>query len=192
MERGEKERWRKRKGQRECFKPQRCNSLRFLFSFFSALDSSRALASNSAATESLSCPRLISHFHLLKAINTHRDTERWETRNNKERLSGINSTTALALFSLAHTALEAEWDRWWSYGLSRMHGMTDVNRDWGMKDTDRVSQGKGILQQRADLKDSSRLKLIEIPFVAFGVFHVVSLSLCQCPQSLNKQIGLPS
>lgn len=39
------------------------------------------------------------------------------------------------------------------------------------------AKAKGILQQRADLKDSSRLKLIEIPFVAFGVFYVISLSL---------------
>lgn len=64
-----------------------------------------------------------------------------------------------------------------------------------MKDTDRVSQGEGVLQQRADLKDSSRLKLIEIPFVAFGVFYVSFLSLLKRPQSkpslsLNKQIRL--
>lgn len=38
-----------------------------------------------------------------------------------------------------------------------------------MKDTGGgVSGGKGALQQRADLKDSSRLILIEFPFVAFG------------------------
>lgn len=82
--------------------------------------------------------------------------------------------------------------------------MTDVNRVWSMKDTDRVSQGKGILQQSADLKDSSRLKLIEIPFVAFVVCSVSipphpspsTRSLFQCSQSepsvsLNiKQIRL--
>lgn len=67
-------------------------------------------------------------------------------------------------------------------------------RVWSMKDTDRVSPGKGILQQRADLKDSSRLKLIEIPFVEFGGL-LCQLSLLQCPQSeqslsLNKQIRL--
>lgn len=37
-----------------------------------------------------------------------------------------------------------------------------------MKDAGGVSGGKGALQRRADLKDSSRLILIEIPFVAFG------------------------
>lgn len=60
-----------------------------------------------------------------------------------------------------------------------------------MKDTDGVSQGEGILQQRADLKDWSRLKLIEIPFVAFGVFYVsplfsASLPLCRIVPKVSR------
>lgn len=43
-----------------------------------------------------------------------------------------------------------------------------------------VGQGDGTLQQGLDLKDSSRLKLIETPFVAFGVFHLKTLSLSLC------------
>lgn len=43
-----------------------------------------------------------------------------------------------------------------------------------------VGQGDGTLQQGLDLKDSSRLKLIETLFVAFGVFHLKTLSLSLC------------
>lgn len=40
---------------------------------------------------------------------------------------------------------------------------------------DHVGQGKSILQLQAGLKDSSRLNLIEIPFVAFDVLSVSSV-----------------
>lgn len=154
--------------------PQICNSAGFCF-VFSKRVPLQARASNSATTESLSCWRLISHFHLLKAINTHRASGRCEMHNNRGWLFRINATTALPVFSFPGPVPETVWGCWWSYGLSCMHGMTDASGVWSMKDTDRVSQGKGVLQQRADLKDSSRLKLIEIPFVAFVACSVSSL-----------------
>lgn len=74
-----------------------CNSAGFCF-IFSKHVPLRTRASNSATTESLSCWRLISYFHLLKAINTHRESGRWEMHNNRGWLFRINATTAFPVF----------------------------------------------------------------------------------------------
>lgn len=66
--------------------------------------------------------------------------------------------------------------RWWSYGLS----CVDAGGQRVRREGHGVGQGDGTLQQGLDLKDSSRLKLIETPFVAFGVFHLKTLSLSLC------------
>lgn len=74
-----------------------CNSAGFCF-IFSKHVPLLTRASNSATTESLSCWRLISYFHLLKAINTHRASGRWEMHNNRGWLFRINATTAFPVF----------------------------------------------------------------------------------------------
>lgn len=66
--------------------------------------------------------------------------------------------------------------RWWSYGLS----CVDAGGQRVRREGHGVGQGDGTLQQGLDLKDSSRLKLIETLFVAFGVFHLKTLSLSLC------------
>lgn len=93
----------------------------------------------------------------------------WRIGNAQQQKS---HSSALPLFSLSG----AVWDFWWSSGLSCVRWMTDANSISSMKDTDHVGQGKATLQLRTDLKDSSRLKLIEIPFVAFDDTHP-----CQIP-----------
>lgn len=136
------------------------------------LFSSRTLTSNSIATENSSYQWLISHFHLLQQIKTEKLEDRSCT-TTKIWLLQINRTTALSLLSLPGTVLGARWDQWRRY----MDYPARLGcRVWSMKDTHCLKPDKGILQQRADLKDSSRLKLIETLFVGSGVFYISSLS----------------
>lgn len=165
---------RNRKGHWEHFMLQRRNSWRSSFRFLNLVSScGHGYEIIIMSTAYLTFSPLESNKH------TRWANIRWEMHNKKkEWLFRINGTSECALFSLPHTVLEAAGetvDGAMDYPACMGWPMWTESEAWR---TQIVSaKAKGILQQRADLKDWSRLKLIEIPFVVFGVFYVGSLSL---------------
>lgn len=173
---------------------QRRGSSRCFFLSFLLVDS----RIKQARLETISCRQLSSHSPFLKAVNTRSDLKAGNAQ--QQRVDSLGSTALWrSPFSLPHAILEARWDPPMELWIT-LHGRDTESEAWRTRIVS--AKAKGVLQQRADLKDWSRLKLIEILFVAFGVFYVSLLfspslppSLAHCPQSeqrlsLNKQIRL--